>query len=71
MDLLILGTFVYQPERIEREIDHQTVWKVYVWCGIIGSQIVGPVFFDKNLNGNRYSTLIVTDLPVLLENLSL
>jgi len=53
-----------------REID-QIVWKVNVWCGIIGSQIVGPVFFDKNLNDDRYSTLIVTDLPVLLENLPL
>jgi len=53
-----------------KEIDHQTVWKVNVWCGVIGSQIVGPVFFDETLNSDRYS-LIVTDLPVLLENLPL
>jgi len=39
--------------------------------GIIRNQIVGPVFFDENLNGDRYSTLIVTDLPVLLENFPL
>jgi len=32
---------------------------------------VGPVFFDKNLNGDRYSAVIVTDLPVLFENLPL
>jgi len=54
-----------------RDIDHQTVWKVNVWGSIIGSQIIGPVFFDKNLNGDRYFALIVTDLPVLLENLPL
>ena len=54
-----------------REVDHQTIWKVNVWCGIIGSQIIGPVFFDENLNGNRYSALIMTDLPVLLENIPL
>ncbi|KYN23489.1 hypothetical protein ALC57_04093, partial [Trachymyrmex cornetzi] len=54
-----------------REIDHQIVWKVNVWCGIIGSEIVGPVFFDENLYGDRYSALIETDLPVLLENLPL
>jgi len=53
-----------------REIHHQTVWKVNVWCGIIGSQIVSLVFFDENLN-DRYSVLIVTDLLVLLKNLSL
>jgi len=54
-----------------REIYHQTVWKANVWCGIIGSQIVGPAFSDENLNDARYSVLIVTDLPVLLENLPL
>jgi len=54
-----------------REIDHQTVWKVHVWYGTIGSQIVGPVLFDENLNGDRYSALIMKDLPILLENLSL
>ncbi|XP_026828192.1 uncharacterized protein LOC113562595 [Ooceraea biroi] len=46
-----------------REIDHQHVWKVNVWCGIIGSQIVGPIFFEENLNADRYSALIETDLP--------
>jgi len=28
-----------------------------------------PVFFDENLNSDRYSALIVTDLSVLLKNL--
>ncbi|RLU20535.1 hypothetical protein DMN91_007145 [Ooceraea biroi] len=54
-----------------REIDHQHIWKVNVWCGIIGNQVVGPVFFDENLNGARYAALIETQLPVLLENLPL
>jgi len=53
-----------------REIDDQ-IWKVNVWCGIIGSQIVDPVSFDKNLIGDRYSILKVKDLPVLSENLPL
>jgi len=26
-------------------------------------KIVGPIFFDKNLNGDRYSALIEIDLP--------
>ncbi|EFN61149.1 hypothetical protein EAG_00185, partial [Camponotus floridanus] len=41
-----------------REIDHQHIWKVNVWCGIIGSQIIGPIFFEENLNAVRYSALI-------------
>jgi len=53
-------------------MDHQTVWKVnVVLCGIIGSQIVGPIFFDENINSDIYSALIETDLLVLLENLPL
>jgi len=38
--------------------------------GVALLEVVGPAFFDKNLNDDRYSALIVTDL-VLLENLSL
>jgi len=77
MDLLMLGTLVIEHELIltgwEKLVNlgHQTVWKVNVWCSIIGSQIVDPAFFDENLNGDRYSALIVTNLFVLLENLPL
>ncbi|KYN21097.1 hypothetical protein ALC57_06542, partial [Trachymyrmex cornetzi] len=38
---------------------------------IIASQIVGPIFFENNLNSNRYSVLLETELPVLLENFPL
>ncbi|XP_018376644.1 PREDICTED: uncharacterized protein LOC108769919 [Trachymyrmex cornetzi] len=33
-----------------REIDHQRIWKVNVWCGIVDTHIVGPFFFEENLN---------------------
>lgn len=52
-------------------MDHQHIWKVNVWCGIIGNQVVGPVFFDEKLNGTRYAIFIEKELPVLLENLPL
>ncbi|EZA54309.1 hypothetical protein X777_06139 [Ooceraea biroi] len=54
-----------------REIDHQHVGKINVWCGIIGNRIIGPIFFQETLNADRYSALIETDLPVLLETLPL
>lgn len=28
--------------------------KVNVWCGILGTHILGPFFFDGNLNGKSY-----------------
>jgi len=53
------------------ETDHQHKWKINVWCGIIRSRIIGPIFFQETLNSDRYSALIETDLPVLLETLPL
>lgn len=54
-----------------REIDHQHVWKINVWCGIIERHIVGPFFFEEDLNGVRYANFIENDLPPLLENIPL
>jgi len=53
------------------EIDHKHKWKINVWCGIIGSRIIGPIFFQETLNADRYSVLIETDLFVLLKTLPL
>lgn len=40
------------------QIDHQHVWKVNVWCGILKNKIVGPIFLDENLNGARYAAWV-------------
>ncbi|XP_025157700.1 uncharacterized protein LOC112589294 [Harpegnathos saltator] len=31
-------------------IDHQHQWKVNVWCGILDGQIIGPHFFEEDIN---------------------
>lgn len=54
-----------------REVDKQHIWKVNVWCGIIGDQVVGPIFFNNNLNAARYLQLLQTDLIPHLEDLPL
>lgn len=54
-----------------REIDHQHIWKVNVWCGIVGKHIIGPFFFEGNLNGIRYANFLENDLPPLLEDIPL
>ena len=42
-----------------------------VWCGIIYEFLVGPYFFEENLNGNKYINFLKHDLPILLENILL
>jgi len=54
-----------------REIDHQRVWKINIWCGIIDRHIVGPFFFEENLTGVQYANFIKNDLQLLLENIPL
>lgn len=54
-----------------RILDHQNRWSVNVWGGIIGTQVIGPYFFDGNLNGQKFLQFLRDDLPELLENVPL
>lgn len=38
---------------------HQYQWSFNVWCGIYGSTIIGPVFFNNTLTGKRYVSEIL------------
>lgn len=33
---------------------HQYQWSINVWCGIYAGGIIGPIFFDQTLTGQRY-----------------
>jgi len=50
-----------------RTVDHQRKWSLNVWCGIYNGKIVGPHFFEGNLNGEMYEKFLRTHLPNLLE----
>ncbi|CAH0382002.1 unnamed protein product [Bemisia tabaci] len=52
-------------------VDNQNVWKLNVWCGIIGNYIIGPYFFDGTVTGEVYLDFIENQLPGLLENVPL
>lgn len=54
-----------------RQVDHQRPWSVNVWCGVVGDHLIGPYFIDGNLNAEKYSQFLTTDLPVLLEEVPL
>lgn len=40
------------------EVHTQTPQKVNVWAGIFGDQIIGPIFIDDNLTGERYLRIL-------------
>lgn len=49
-----------------RQHKHQVRWSVNVWCGILGDRIIGPHFFEDNLNGKMYTEEI---LGVVIDDL--
>jgi len=51
-----------------RRVDNQHQWRVNAWCGILDRQIVGPHFFNANLNGAMYLQFLQTDLQELMED---
>lgn len=53
------------------ETKSQVRWGVNVWCGITDEFLVGPYFFEGNLNGTKYVNFLKHDLPILLENIPL
>jgi len=55
-----------------RRIDNQHQWRVNAWCEILDGQIIiGPHFFNANLNGAMYLQFLQTDLQELMEDVNL
>lgn len=53
-----------------REAHTQYPQKLNVWAGIIGNRIVGPVFIDGNLDGDKYFDILFnTIIPQMQEML--
>ena len=53
------------------ESNYQHRFSVYVWCGVIGDQLIGPYIFPQRLTGDIYTTFLQDELPALLENVPL
>lgn len=45
-----------------REVHTQRPQKINVWAGIIRDRVVGPIFFEDNLNGDRYLQFLQDEL---------
>ncbi|XP_058796768.1 uncharacterized protein LOC131667396 [Phymastichus coffea] len=54
-----------------RTVNHQRRWSLMVWCGIINGYLIGPYFFEENVNGNSYLQLIRYQLPAMMEDVDL
>lgn len=73
------GTVSTQNSRYwARENPHWTIEcrsqyseKVNVWCAIFGDQILGPIFFDGNINGGGFLNFLEGEFREILDNLPL
>lgn len=54
-----------------RTVDRQHRWSVNVWGGIVGLNMIGPYFFDGNLNGQKFRRFLQDNLPELLEDIAI
>lgn len=57
--------------RWTRERNFQVKYKVNVWIGILGGRLIGPHFFETNLNSVMYLDFLRNDLPTYLEEVRL
>lgn len=54
-----------------RPIDHQRRWSLNVWAGIVGDHLIGPFFFNGNLNGIMYLQFLQHELQNMFDDLPL
>lgn len=54
-----------------RQTNPQRRFSVNVWCGLIGSEIVGPLFYNDSLTGARYQEFLEPLLEEFLDDLDL
>lgn len=49
-----------------RETHTQRPQRLNVWAGILGNHIIGPLFIDGNLNGDKYLDMLQNDVTPLI-----
>jgi len=54
-----------------RSVDNQNRSSLMVWCGIVNGYLIGPYFFEKNMNRVNFLELLRDILPELLKNVDL
>lgn len=54
-----------------QEVRHQVRWSLNVWCGIWNNHLIGPVFYDGTLTGQKYLELLQTTVTSFLDDMPL
>lgn len=57
--------------RWTRHRNFQVRFKVNVWAGILGGRLIGPHFFENNLNAQIYLNFLQNELPTYLQDVPL
>ena len=57
--------------RLVKEARHQDRFGFNMWVGIVGRRIIGPFFYNYNLNSEHYLNLLQNNLEEALDNLPL
>lgn len=52
-----------------RDKKSQYLQKVNVWTGIIEDHLIGPFFFNENLNSERYEAMLVEQIIPAIQNI--
>ncbi|GBO09334.1 hypothetical protein AVEN_124315-1 [Araneus ventricosus] len=53
------------------EVRHQLRWSINVWCEIFNDRLIGPVFYEGTLTGQRHLELLQDVITDFVENLPL
>ncbi|GBN44672.1 hypothetical protein AVEN_26931-1 [Araneus ventricosus] len=53
------------------EVRQQLRWSINVWCGIFNDRLIGSVFYEGTLTGQRYLELLQDVITDFVENLPL
>ncbi|GBM71295.1 hypothetical protein AVEN_173867-1 [Araneus ventricosus] len=64
----VLTWFLENP-RYAVEVRHQLRWSINVWCGCFNDRLIGPVFYEGTLTGQRYFELLHNVITDFVENL--
>ncbi|OXU18325.1 hypothetical protein TSAR_009497 [Trichomalopsis sarcophagae] len=54
-----------------QQIDNQHRWNINFLCCIMNGNLMGPYFFEGNVNSESYLNLIENELPILLEHVDM
>lgn len=57
--------------RLMQETNFQTRFSFNVWCGLLGSRLIGPIIYEGTLNSERYLNLLSHDLEQIIDNIPL